>query len=152
VKPPGRDNGEPDKNSQERKLRDEKWRLVPFWSQCMQSRQLEEHLRYKDKAVEVKSDHGTDYIYAAPGTLQAPGISREDGNCQYQQGKNTDHMGRQEVSEGEEESRQAGEHSEQQKGRSPAVEPLSGHQPIHYDESGSDAHQAYYHVEESEGR
>jgi hypothetical protein len=112
VKPPGRDNGQPDKNSQERKLSDEERWLVPFWSQCMQSRQFEEHLHYKYKAVEVKSDHGTDYIYPAPGTRQAPGITREDGNGQHQQGKNTDHMGRQEVGEGEEESGQAGKHCE----------------------------------------
>jgi hypothetical protein len=112
VKPPGRDNGQPDKNSQERQLSDEEWGLIPFWSQCMQSRHFEEHLHDKYKAVEVKSDHGTDYIDPAPGTLQAAGITRDDGNCQHQQGKSTDYMGWQEMTEGEEESRQAGEHSE----------------------------------------
>ena len=78
----------------------------------MQGRYLKKHLDDKYKAVEVKSDHGTDYIDPAPGTLEAPGIAREDGNCQHNQGKNTDYMGRQEVSEGEEKSRQTGEHRE----------------------------------------
>jgi len=75
-------------------LSDEEWRLVAVGSQCMQRRNFEEALSYQYKAVQIKSNHGTDHIGPAPTTFQMARIARDDGDREHQQRKNADNMRR----------------------------------------------------------
>ena len=60
----------------------------------MQRRNFEEALHYQYKAIQIKSNHGTDHIGPAPTTVQMARIARDDSDGQHQQRKTADDMRR----------------------------------------------------------
>ena len=60
----------------------------------MQRRNLEEALHYQYKAIQIKSNHGTDHVDPAPTTFQMARIPGDDGDREHQQRKTANDMRR----------------------------------------------------------